>query len=185
MLELRRRVPVAFFAGGDGFALLGTTIDMTSQREQGQPTWQDTQGSRRSVPSLECGTVDASHAYNEAAFRHFLALERRRAQRTGRSLLLLLVDLRAEAGGTWFSPEVESRLLATLATCVREIDFVGWYRTGRTVGAVLAQGVDAPSTDMSRQIGERVAQSLGATLARQVGDRLQVRILQLRSSSQH
>ena len=33
--------------------------------------------------------------YEEAAFRHFLSLERRRAERRGRTLLLLLVDLNA------------------------------------------------------------------------------------------
>lgn len=126
--------------------------------------------------------ADHGHAYNEDAFCYFLGVERRRAERSNRPLLLLLADLKEPAGGTSapIGSVLATALFAALGQCVRETDFVGWYREGRVVGAVLIQHSDTPEGDMSRSIiGQRVGRTLAGTLSRDIVDRLQVRVYQL------
>lgn len=131
---------------------------------------------------IDRGPERAYEAYNEEAFRHFLTIERKRAERSGRSILLLLVEFKTERDGdSLMDPLAATKLFSALTACVREIDFIGWYRSDRVAGAVLTQGPDAPAPDVSQQIGERVAQALSERLPSQVRHRIQVRILQLHS----
>ena len=119
-------------------------------------------------------------AYNEQAFRHFLAIERKRAARAGRSFLLLLVTLRKAPGeSVVINGKAASRLFSGLAGCVREVDFIGWYRDERVAGAVLTQGVGAPEPAAVRDIAERVTETLSRRLSGSEAQRLQVRVLQL------
>jgi len=137
---------------------------------------------RRSSMQIERGSEGAYEAYNEEAFRHFLSIERKRAQRSGRSMLLLLVEFKSNREhDARMDPAVADKLFAALTGCVREVDFIGWYRTDRIAGAVLTQGADAPAPSATQQIGERVAQVLTDRLPSRVRDRVQVRILQLHS----
>ena len=53
------------------------------------------------VDGCSCGVALESRlgqAYNEEAFRYFLAVERTRSERSGRPFLLVLVDLKEHAG---------------------------------------------------------------------------------------
>jgi hypothetical protein len=132
--------------------------------------------------AVDRGPESAYEAYNEDAFRHFLWVERSRAERSGRSLMLLLVEFRAEhAATTAIDRAAAVELFTALAPCVREIDFMGWYRSGLVAGVVLTQGADGPEPDGSRQIGERVADVLAERLPVQVRPMIQVRVLQMRS----
>lgn len=131
---------------------------------------------------IERGLEQAYEAYEEGAFRHFLTIERKRAERSGRSMLLLLVEFKAgRTGDSQIEGPAAVRLFSALTACVREIDFIGWYRSGRVAGAVLTQGPEAPTSEVSQQIGERVAQALSERLPAHVRHRIQVRILQLHS----
>jgi hypothetical protein len=131
--------------------------------------------------ALVGGPQQSYQAYNEEAFRHFLSVERRRAERSGRSLLLLLVEIDANhVGDARMQSTVARRVLTTLQGCVREVDFIGWYRAGRVIGAVLTQGPDVPTSETSRQIGERVAEALGDQISGKLKRSIQVRVLQLR-----
>jgi len=135
------------------------------------------------IEDCSCGLApedQTGQAYNEQAFRHFLAIERKRASRASRSFLLLLVSLRKELGqGATIDAKAASRLFSGLALSVREVDFIGWYRQERVAGAVLTQGLETPDPDAVRAIGERVTQMLGRHLSRRDVQRLQVRVLQL------
>lgn len=124
----------------------------------------------------------AGDVYTEGAFRHFLEVERVRALRSGRTFFLLLISLRrGSERGVQFAPGVAANLLAGLGHCVREVDFIGWYRDRRVAGAVLAQGLEEPGADASRRIVERVTRVLGERLPRSVADRLRVRVVTLGS----
>jgi hypothetical protein len=131
--------------------------------------------------ACECGLAHhapAVAAYNEEAFRHFLALERKRSERACRSFLLLLVALRREPAARAAIPQpLAAKVFAALATCVREVDFVGWYREDRIAGAVLIQGAAAPEPDAPKRIAARVTDALRSQLPSPVVQRLQVRVL--------
>jgi hypothetical protein len=130
--------------------------------------------------------TDCPHqAYSEEAFRYFLGLERKRAERSRRSLLLLLVNLTVDdEGGQTISPGISSKLFSGLSLCVRDVDFIGWYRHGRVAGAVLTQGADSPALEASEQIRNRVTELLAKRLPAGVAARLQVRVLQARQTVQ-
>jgi hypothetical protein len=103
----------------------------------------------------------AGQAYNQAAFHHFLTIERRRAVRFTRSLLLVLVSVRESPGrSATLNPTMSAALFAGLGASVREVDFVGWYREGQVAAAVLMQPV-MPAPDFCRRLAARVMHAVG------------------------
>ena len=122
-------------------------------------------------------------AYSEDAFRYFLGLERKRAERSGRSFLLLLVDFTTDVGPA-MPAAISAKLFSGLNLCVRDVDFIGWYRDGRVAVAVLTQGADTPALDVSDQICKRVTALLTERLPEHVARRLNVRVLQARQTVQ-
>ena len=122
--------------------------------------------------------------YNEEAFRYFLQLERKRCNRSQRRFLLLLVDLKQETGlGVRFDSAMDERLFSALCPCLRETDFIGWYRQRQVASAVLTQLEDKPGTHVSRLVVERVREALGQSLPSNLADRIQVRAYQVPSKS--
>jgi hypothetical protein len=122
-------------------------------------------------------------AYNEAAFRHFLAIERRRAEASMQSVLLVLVMIGRDAAGTSVRDATAAAIFRGLGESVREVDFVGWFREGRVAGAVLAQGTPA-STEQARQLmADRVIRTLRKRLRPLLSKQLRVRVVHLLSES--
>jgi len=118
-------------------------------------------------------------AYNEAAFRHFLAVDRRRAGRSARSVLLILVAVQESLGtSVKLTDASASALFRELAASVREVDFVGWYREGYVAAAVLAQGVRA-SGEVPNVITKRVLFALKNRLSTDLSRNLRVRVVRL------
>lgn len=129
-----------------------------------------------------CGVALESRlgqAYNEEAFRYFLAIERKRSERSGHPLLLLLVDLKEQPGvNVRIDPIVAPKLFSGLRLCLRETDIIGWYREERVAGAALTEVGDGPQTDVSRLVGQRVRGVLRECLPAEVARRLRVRVYQ-------
>jgi hypothetical protein len=119
--------------------------------------------------------------YDEDLFRYFLTIERKRLERTKRSLLLVLVRLKkGEGTGNNIGPALAARLFTGLWLCIREVDFAGWYRQQRVAGAVLAQGEELTSSETTRLIRNRLMEALRKQLPARVAGRLQLRVVPLR-----
>ena len=119
-----------------------------------------------------------SRAYNEAAFRHFLAIERRRAEYSNRSVLLVLVSLRSDTPRMQLPETTATAILCGLAEAVREVDFIGWFREGCVAGAVLAES--SAAADSAHQLMvNRVRTILGNHLPSRYLNRLRVRVVKL------
>ena len=120
-------------------------------------------------------------AYNEEAFRYFLEIERKRAARARRPVLLLLMDLKEQpAIGARIDPMLAAKLFSGLWLCLRETDVIGWYREDRVAGAVLNQLEEGPLSDVSSLIRQRVTGALCKDLSSDVARRLRVRVYHLR-----
>jgi hypothetical protein len=139
-----------------------------------------------SVPSyspFRCGHL--GFAYNEAAFRHFLELDCRRAERSMRSLLLILVTARMHGG---VRPALDGRnaerVFQALGSCVREVDFAGWYREGTVAGAVVALNLGA-TADVAQRLSGRVHRMLEAELGQDKVARLRVGLVRLGRKAGH
>jgi len=118
-------------------------------------------------------------AYNEQTFLYFLAIERKRSERSGRPFLLLLVDLKEQEGASArLESMVAPKLFSALWLCLRETDCVGWYREERVAGAVLTGLGDEPPSEVCRLVGQRVSGVLSEGLPSNVTRRLRVRVYQ-------
>jgi hypothetical protein len=135
--------------------------------------------------SCSCGVALESHlgqACNEEAFRHFLAIERKRSRRSGRSFLLLLVGQKKRrrfAGRV--DAAVAGKLFACLWLSLRESDVIGWFREGRVAGALLAQPGEAAGTNVADLVCEKVRRSLLESLPAELVRDLEVRAFRLPS----
>src|SRR5262245_49725281 len=92
------------------------------------------------APGYAALTAAAGDVHNEAAFRYFLAVERRRAEQGSRSVLLVLVSLRSTQGRTQrLTQSAAGAIFRALGSSVREVDFVGWFRDSHVAAAALIQ----------------------------------------------
>ena len=120
------------------------------------------------------------HPYGEEVFHELLAIERERAERLHRDAIVVLASLRPTAATTRpLSTMLAARLFSGLAGCVREIDFIGWYRRGHIVGAVLAQSA-AQAPEVPARVKDRVRDALCLTLPSHVHAELQLQVVDLR-----
>jgi len=118
-------------------------------------------------------------AYNEAAFRHFLAVDLSRARRSQRSLYLVVVALRNHIGRrTRLTDATAAALFRGLGSSVREVDFVGWYYESYVAAAVLFQGTKTDDA-VAVMIGDRVRATLKQQLAASQSNRIRVRVFRL------
>jgi hypothetical protein len=121
----------------------------------------------------------SSSAYNEEAFRYFLEIERNRSESQARPFLLLLVDLKKDRRR--IDDATATKLFSALWLCVRETDFIGWYRDRRVVGAVLTQRGDVQEAVVSGQVRHRVAATLRESLAPEMAEAVQIRLYRIPS----
>jgi hypothetical protein len=119
-------------------------------------------------------------AYNEETFQYFLDLERKRSTCSKRPVLLMLIELKRGPG---INPQVmrvaAAKLLALLSSCLRETDFIGWYREGHTLGAVLPQHTETDRGDLPDIVRQRVGDALGRWLPADLTRYFEVRVCQL------
>jgi hypothetical protein len=128
----------------------------------------------------DSSTVETANApgdaYNEAAFRYFLQVEEKRFLRSSRRFLLLLLDVQDESGAAGeLDAALSKKLFTALWPCVRETDFVGWYRQGRVIGVACTHVDDAQGTTVAGVVAGRFQNAMRDALPQQVGSRVQVR----------
>jgi len=138
---------------------------------------QATDGSNRELGGFPLRN-GLGHAYNEEAFQYFLEIERKRSELSNRAFLLMLVDFNKH-------PRIDAvaadKLFSVLALCLRETDFLGWYREGRVAGAVLTQHGETGRDDLSDGVRQRIGEALRQGLPRDLALQLQARVYQIPS----
>ena len=107
-----------------------------------------------SLPSLE---------YDEEAFNRILALERKRSERSKRPFMLMLLSLdRVPAAETGSDPR--AKILSSLASCKRDIDVLGWYKSGSIVGIIFTEICESCNENVPESITDRIRTNLAANL---------------------
>jgi len=98
------------------------------------------------------------------AFESFLRMETRRAIRSRKSLVLLLLDVPSTSE---VSPVGDvSPVLDRLSSSVRATDYIGWRESGKRLGILF--------TEVDSDRDEDIAKLLSAKIARLVSERLDV-----------
>src|SRR5258708_948037 len=76
--------------------------------------------------------------FQEETFHNMLMLERRRAERSRKPFVLMLLDASAflDAGA---AKRFMSRVSPILMKCTRETDLVGWHKSGVVLGVIFTE----------------------------------------------
>jgi len=119
----------------------------------------------------QAAEVDAARPMvsGEEVFHAILTLERRRAERSGKPFVLMLLDAHQENGT---AKTILQRVLAALATTARETDALGWYRDGAILGVIFTEvghDVKGSITEVLRtKVQNRLREQLGPETANKV-----------------
>jgi len=99
----------------------------------------------------------------EETFHNMLTLERRRAERSRKPFILMLLDASAlvNDGAT---NRFMSRLSSILLKCTRETDLVGWHKNGVVLGAIF--------TEISKESGNPITEILRSKVVNALHDEL-------------
>ena len=100
-------------------------------------------------PTLASNLVKQAALLQEETFHGMLTLERRRAERSRNSFVLMLLD-----AGSFVETESSRRLMAQVVSVLlkstRETDLVGWYKNGLVLGVIFTE----TSPEFEDSIGE-------------------------------
>ena len=124
-------------------------------------------------------SISESGGYNQVAFRYLLESESRRSERSGHFCqILLMYSTDAQGRIVLMDSHVAKTVIATSSRSLRETDYVGWYRDGHIVGAVLTVLMQDTMAQVSTHLQPRLVEILRAELGFKETNRLQIRVCQ-------
>ena len=123
----------------------------------------------------DCITVKRDRALQEDAFHTVLTLERRRAERSLRPFVLLLLDSRAvhtNGNGAVFT----ERLTSIVSDAIRETDLIGWYDQGAVLGVIFTEVNTEAKDPVTEVLYSKVLAALRENLDRKLASNLVVTV---------
>jgi hypothetical protein len=118
-----------------------------------------------------------SGVYHQEAFRYLLERESKRSERSGYFCQIILVYWTDAQGRiVQMDSPVAQIVMAAASRSFRETDYVGWYRDGRIVGAVLTVLTQESMALVPTQLQPRLVECLRTQLSIEDFSRLQIRV---------
>jgi lipopolysaccharide/colanic/teichoic acid biosynthesis glycosyltransferase len=119
---------------------------------------------------LEQRAPQTESAIPEDVFHSLLTLERKRAERSRKQFVLMLMDAHLENGS---AAGILKEAVEIVIASKRETDLIGWYRQGAILGVIFTEvnaGTDRPITEILRNkfettLAERMGKSRAAKIA--------------------
>src|SRR5262252_4888352 len=109
----------------------------------------------------------------EESFRSMLTLERRRAERSRKPFVLMLLDASAFIEEKT-SERSLSRMCSVLLKSTRETDLIGWYEKGVVLGVIFTEVSCEAETPITEVLRSKVLEALHGELGRKVASNLVV-----------
>jgi len=135
--------------------------------------------SRLSEAIKGMASFSQSGVYSQEAFRSLLESESKRSERSGRFCQILLVYWTDAQGGiVQMDSNVAKTVIAASSRSLRETDYIGWYRDGRIVGAVLTVLAQELMPQVSTHLQPRLAENIRAKLGAEEISRLRIQVCQ-------
>ncbi len=100
--------------------------------------------------------VRGGRVFGEDVFHAMLALERRRAERSGQPFVLMLLDAHQRNGS---SKKILHQAVGVITGSARETDLIGWYKRGAVIGVIFTQ-VAAGAPPVTEILRTKVATAL-------------------------
>ncbi len=146
----------------------GIEISRNRSRRENQSRWNDSV-----VAAAEYGIVASPRTLAQKdTFLTFLGLERRRAVRSGKSFVLMLLDVGALLENKAID-EMASQLAALISVSTRDTDVIGWYETGSIIGVVFT----AISFEDRNKVSEALRTKIITALHGQLGPQLASKVI--------
>ena len=115
-------------------------------------------------PISEASSLGDRGILNAEAFRHMIALERKRSERSRKPFMLLLLDmgddLPSERNG-----RILGKILSALSLSTRDTDVTGWYSNNCVVGVMFTEIATEDGSAIPGTIIARVTETLRRNLA--------------------
>lgn len=99
----------------------------------------------------------------EDVFRRFFCWERKRAERSGRCFLLMLVHVESVLQANR-SERTLSEIVSAISCTTRDTDIAGWHREGATLGVIFTEIREADKSMLPSLMRAKVTGALGARL---------------------
>src|SRR5262245_43122716 len=117
-------------------------------RQQGNDNIMSESVSKIARPDVATGKIvcldafSGGQVFDEKTFLRMLYLERKRAERSSRRFVLMLLETESllKAG---HNPAFLQRIVQALANSIRETDIKGWYEDGSIIGIIFTEIGDA------------------------------------------
>lgn len=106
-------------------------------------------------------------------FRTLLTLERRRAQRSGQTFILMLLD------GTLVDEKkltagFAEKLVGAVSTAIRESDIIGWYEQGKVLGVIFTELNQIENLPVADVLEHKIQKAFKENLDRSVAGKIVV-----------
>ena len=113
-----------------------------------------------SVPGARRGVL------NQEQFRRMVSVERRRIQRSGKALLLMLVEIRQQ-NRSENDTKILRKVLLALASSTRETDVTGWYKANAAAAVLFTDVATDDRNFLLKTILTRVSETVRNSLTSQ------------------
>ncbi|MFZ3215851.1 MAG: sugar transferase [Candidatus Acidiferrales bacterium] len=136
-------------------------------REKARSFSRDVRDSRRDVAHLSLNPSDVmQRILSEELFLGMLCLDRKRAERSGKKIVLLLLDAEgADRSGR--KPEILEGVVKAVKTARRETDPAGWYKQNSILGIIFTElGATEADTTVSKLL-DKVREALALNVSAQ------------------
>lgn len=144
----------------------GTPTSKTrSPREKGLPKF--TRWARNSA------NRDRREVLAENIFRRILCWERKRAERSGRPFLLMLVNAGRSLQANR-DRRALTKIVSALSGSTRETDIAGWYREGEVLGVIFTEVSGAERNALQSLVLTRVSNALQESLGADCVDQISI-----------
>jgi lipopolysaccharide/colanic/teichoic acid biosynthesis glycosyltransferase len=138
------------------------------------------QGTRRSnshktLFTLGSPAVKRSGTFHEEAFHSMLTLERRRAERSRKPFVLMLLDAGAFVE-TGTADNVMLSVTSVVLKSTRETDLIGWYKNGVILGVIFTEISSESEIPITEILHSKVVDALLAELSREITSKLSMTV---------
>jgi exopolysaccharide biosynthesis polyprenyl glycosylphosphotransferase len=109
----------------------------------------------------------------EDAFRRIFCWERKRAERSGRCFLLMLVHVGSILQAN-HNERALSEILAALSSSTRETDLAGWYREGTMLGVIFTEFREGDRKALESLTSDKVTASMRSRFSPEQFDKMRI-----------
>jgi len=127
------------------------------------------------MSTFDSSAATRTHVLQEETFQNMLTLERRRAERSRKPFVLMLLDasLSSDAGT---ADLLMSRVTSVLLKSTRETDLVGWYKKGVILGILFTEVSVEVTTPITEILHSKVVSALHHELSGEIASTLAVTV---------